>query len=94
VRNRKHPYGTIVDVSYRGLEGILELHGKTGVSCPDEVDLEIELGNLTFSKTVGNLSEVDIEHAVLDMLSFVSSELNDNTDKSNILETLFKEVEP
>ena len=94
VKNRKHPYGTIVDVSYRGLVGILELHGATGMACPDEVDLEIELGTLSFSRTAGSLTEVDIEEAVLDMLAFIEAQLEGRTDRRSLLQALFREGRP
>ncbi|RLI52601.1 MAG: hypothetical protein DRO87_12940 [Candidatus Thorarchaeota archaeon] len=92
VRNSKHPYGRVIDVSYRGLDAILTLEGSTGLGCPDEVDLEMDLAKLSFSKTVGSTSETGIEGAVLDVLTFIQSELAGRTERSRVLETLFREV--
>ncbi|MGY5859858.1 MAG: hypothetical protein RTU63_10850, partial [Candidatus Thorarchaeota archaeon] len=37
VRNEKHPYGSIVETKYQGLDNILDLSNRRGVACPDEI---------------------------------------------------------
>lgn len=88
IRNRKHPYGTVVDVRYRGLDSILDLEGESGISCYDEMDLTVELKDLSFSKPGEVMREVDVEAAIIDMLNMFSSEIGGKTDKEHMLKML------
>jgi len=85
VRNEKHPYGSIIETKYRGLDSILTLSDTTGIACPYEVDLEMELKALTFSKMLGIGTETDIEAAIIDLFSLISEELQLKTSKEEVL---------
>lgn len=89
VRNMKHPYGTVVDVRYRGLDSVLDLEGKTGVLCPDEMDLTLELRDLSFSKPGQIMREVDIEASIVDILESIKRQLDGKTKKEHVLRVLF-----
>ena len=86
VRNEKHPYGTVVDTKYRGLENILELGTYSGIACPDAVDLEMELTSLTFSKTIGVGTETDVEGGIMDLLHMIAEGLEEKTSKEAVLQ--------
>ncbi len=86
VRNEKHPYGTVVETKYHGLDNILNLGTDWGVACPDEIDLELELKLLTFSKALGIGTETDVEGAIMDMFQMIVEELNGQTSKDEVLE--------
>lgn len=92
VRNQKHPFGRIVEVRYRSYDSIIDLGAETGISCPDEIDLEMELKQLTFSKSSGSNTETDIERAITDMFQFIDSELKSKTEKKDVLMRLTKEI--
>ncbi|MGY5870957.1 MAG: hypothetical protein RTV72_01790 [Candidatus Thorarchaeota archaeon] len=86
IRNEKHPYGTVVETRYRGLENILNLGTQSGIACPDEVDLELQLRALTFSKALGIGTETDVEGAIMDMLHIVAEGLDEKTSKEEVLD--------
>ncbi|TFF91956.1 hypothetical protein EU545_02445 [Candidatus Thorarchaeota archaeon] len=92
VRNSKHPYGTVVDVRYRGLDGILNLEGETGVTCPDEMDLTMELRDLFFSKPGEIMREVDIEASIVDILEFIDHQLGGKKEKEHVLKTVSRGI--
>jgi len=85
VRNEKYPYGRVVETKYRGLDNILDLGTQTGISCPDEVDLEIQLKPLTFSKMLGVGTETDIEGAIMDSFHLITKGLGGKTSKDEVL---------
>ena len=91
VRNMKHPFGTVVDVKYRGLEDEIEIDTGYGIMCPDEPDLEKELGELSFSKLVDSGVEIDVERAILDMLLYIRFEFEGSASRKDVLRTLFEE---
>ncbi len=91
LRNRKHPKGTIVDLSYRSLEGILDLTDLKGIECPEEIDLGLELRRLSFSKLSGTGEEVDIEQAILEAYSFMESEIGIRPSLEEIIDLLFSQ---
>ena len=91
VRNRNHPYGTVVDVKYRGLEDKIDFETGTTLRIPDDIELEKELGNLSFSKMVESGVEIDIERAVLDMILFIRFELEGSVTRQDVLTNLFEE---
>ncbi|MGY5855237.1 MAG: hypothetical protein RTS72_01470 [Candidatus Thorarchaeota archaeon] len=91
VRNRDHPYGTVVEVKYRGLEDVIEFDTGTSLRVPDDAELEKELGNLSFSKLVDSGVEIDIERAVLDMLLFIRFQLEGSATHQDVLKKLFAE---
>ncbi|MGY5858062.1 MAG: hypothetical protein RTU63_01735, partial [Candidatus Thorarchaeota archaeon] len=86
VRNEKHPYGSIIETKYQGLDGILDLSDRRGVACPDEVDLEMQLQTLTFSKMLGIGTETDVEGAIMDLTSLIAEELGEKTSKNEVLQ--------
>ncbi len=92
VRNQKHPFGTIVDVRYRSYDSIIDLDTETGIACFDEIDLEMDLNQLTFSKSAGPNTETNIESAVMDMFEFIDSRLDGRTEKKEVLLKLTKEI--
>ena len=92
VRNQKHPFGRIMEVGYRSYDSIIDLGVETGISCPDEFDLEMELKQLTFSKSLGQSTETDIESAIMDMFQFIDSKLKSKTEKKDVLMRLTKEI--
>ncbi|TFG07410.1 hypothetical protein EU538_08825 [Candidatus Thorarchaeota archaeon] len=91
LRNRKHPRGTIVDLTYRSLEGILELTDWRGIDCPDEMDLGLELRRLSFSKLAGNGVEVDIEQAILETYAFMEAQIGSKPSLEQIITLLFSQ---
>lgn len=91
VRNRNHPYGTVVDVKYRGLDDATTFEPGVRLRIPDDLDLEKELTNLSFSKMVDSGVEIDVERAILDMLLFVRFELEENVTHKDVLKKLFEE---
>ena len=91
VRNRNHPYGTVVDVKYRGLEDVIEFETGMSLKVPDDAKLEKELGNLSFSKMVDSGVETDLERAVLDMLLFIRFQLEGSVTHQEVLKKLFEE---
>jgi hypothetical protein len=91
VRNRNHPYGTVVDVKYRGLDDVVEFETGMSIKIPDDAQLEQELGNLQFSKMVDSGVETDVERAVLDMLLFIRFQLEGSVTHQDVLKKLFGE---
>jgi hypothetical protein len=91
VRNLKHPYGTVIDVKYRGLEDEIEIDTGVGIKCPDNPELEEELSNLSFSKLVDSGVEIDVERAILDMLLYIRFEFEGSISRSDVIRTLFEE---
>jgi hypothetical protein len=91
VRNRNHPYGTVVDVKYRGLDNVVEFETGKSLKIPDDTKLEQELGNLQFSKMVDSGVETDVERAVLDMLLFIRFQLEGSVTHRDVLNKLFGE---
>jgi hypothetical protein len=92
VRNENHPYGRIVETKYRGLENILDLGTQTGISCPDEVNLELQLKSLTFSKMMGVGTETDIEGAIIDILYLIQKGLDGKTSRNEVLNKFTKRL--
>lgn len=86
VRNETHPYGTVIDTKYRGLENILDLGTHSGIACPDEIDLEMQLKSLSFSKTLGVGTETDVEGGIMDLLHMISEGLEEETSKEAVLQ--------
>jgi len=86
IRNEKHPYGTVIETKYRGLENILDLGTHSGIACPDEIDLEMQLKTLTFSKALGVGTETDIEGAIMDLLYMITEQLGEKTSKEEVLQ--------
>ncbi len=91
VRNGDYPYGTVVDVNYRGLEDVIEIDTGTSLKIPDDKKLEQVLGNLSFSKLVDSGVEIDVERAVLDMLLFIRFQLEGSVTHQDVLKKLFAE---
>ncbi|MFX1606879.1 MAG: hypothetical protein ACFFDD_13375 [Promethearchaeota archaeon] len=91
VRNRNHPYGTVVDVKYRGLDDIVEFETGMSLKVPEDPVLEKELGKLQFSKMVDSGVETDVERAVLDMLLFIRFQLGGSVTHQDVLRKLFGE---
>ncbi|TFG32269.1 hypothetical protein EU527_10515 [Candidatus Thorarchaeota archaeon] len=92
VRNEKHPFGTVVEARYRTYESILDLGNESGIACPDEVDLEMELKNLSFSNPNITDTETDIENAVMDILHFINLGFQGKTKKEEVLKILTEEI--
>jgi hypothetical protein len=91
VRNRTHPYGTVVDVKYRGLDDVIEFDTGVSLKIPEDTELEKELGSLSFSKMVDSGVEIDVERAILDMLLYIRFELEGSVTHQDILKNLFEE---
>jgi len=92
VRNQKHPFGTVVEVRYRMYDDIVTLGSERGITCPDDIDLENELSNLTFSKGIGSQSETDIESAIMDILQNIDSELEGRIERDIVLQKFTGEM--
>ena len=88
VRNRKHPYGTVVDVKYRAQD---DFDTGSGFKISDDIELEKELRNLSFSKMVDSGVEIDVESAILDMLQYIKSKLEGSVSHQDVVKTLFEE---
>jgi hypothetical protein len=91
VRNMRHPYGTVIEVKYRGLEDEIEIETGAGIICPNDPKLQAELGGLSFSKLVDSGVEIDVERAILDMLLYIRFEFEGSTSHSDVLQALFEE---
>jgi len=91
VRNRNYPYGTVVDVKYRGLEPEGDFDTGMTLRVPDNPQLERELGKLIFSKLVDTGVEIDVERAVLDMLLYIRFQLEGSVTQQDVLKKLFME---
>jgi hypothetical protein len=91
VRNRNNPYGTVVDVKYRGLDAESDFDTGMTLRVPDDPALEKELGALIFSKLVDSGVEIDVERAVLDMLLYIRFQLEGSVTHQDVLKKLFKE---
>ena len=91
VRNRNHPYGTVVDVRYRGLDEEADFDTGMTLRVPEDPALEKELGTLIFSKLVDSGVEIDVERAVLDMLLYIRFQLEGSVTHQDVLKKLFKE---
>lgn len=91
VRNEKHPYGRVVEVDYRLLNRALYLRGESGVSCPDETELESQLNCLVFTKLMGAGTETTVEEAIIEMLHFIKTGLKKRTSKEEVLDRLSQE---
>jgi hypothetical protein len=88
VRNEKHPYGSVVEVSYRRLDSINTLGDGSGISCVDDMDLEQELNALIFTKLLGTGIETNVETAIMEMLHLIDSGLDGKTSKNEVLNVL------
>lgn len=90
VRNMKHPYGTVIEVSYRSLEDEIKLDSRVGINCPDNPELEKALSKLSFSKLVDSGVEIGVERAILDMLQYIRFEFEESVSRKDVLRTLFE----
>ncbi len=88
VRNIKHPYGTVIEVNYRGLED--EIDRGAGIDCPDNPEFEKAMNKLSFSKLVDSGVEIDVERAILDMLQYIRFEFEGSVSRNDVLRTLFE----
>ncbi|MHA1904856.1 MAG: hypothetical protein ACXABC_07505 [Candidatus Thorarchaeota archaeon] len=91
VKNQKYPEGKVVEVRYRAIDGIIEFGIRSGVDCPKEADLGLELMKLSFACLVGNGKEVDIEEAIIDTLEFFLTKLGARPSKDRVMELIFTE---
>ncbi|MHA1961498.1 MAG: hypothetical protein ACW99U_14850 [Candidatus Thorarchaeota archaeon] len=91
VRNTKYPKGKVIEVRYRTIDSILDLDTRTGIRCPEEVDFDIDVGNLSFSRMTDGGSEVDVEESVLDLYSFIRSQVGAKIDLDRIVKLVFSE---
>ena len=89
VRNEKYPNGKVVNIRYRSLDALLDLNNETGIACPDEYDLGIELQKLLFIKLAQGTEEIDIERAVLDTYELMHSNIGRLATKEKIMELIF-----
>ncbi len=92
VKNHKHPEGKVVEVRYRGLEGVSGTHSRLGIDCPQEVDLGMELMRLSFARLIGDGKEVNIEEAILDTLELFHTKLSASPTKNQVIDLIFEEV--
>ena len=87
IRNREHPYGTVVEVNYNDSTG-----SNSRLEFPDDIGLGDEIGNLLFSKLVDEGEETNIQNAINDMRSFIENELQGEVSGQYVLKKLFEEV--
>jgi len=92
VRNRKYPEGTVIETRYRRLDGVLSLTQDTGMDCPDDVDVGLELSKLSFTKLVGAGTEVGVEEAIVEMHQFIYSKIGHVASEDGIAQVLFTEA--
>jgi len=86
LRNKKHPYGTVVEVFYGD-----EQESDTIIHFLDEIDLGEEISILSFSKLVDEGEEINVDGAIREMRSFIESELQGNISRHEVLKKLFGE---
>ena len=91
VRNEKHPYGSVVEVNYRGFDCVLDLGIESGISCDDEVDLEHQLNDLIFTKLMGMGIETDVEVAIMEMFQLIETGLKGKASHGEVLNALSQE---
>lgn len=91
VRNHNHPYGTVVEVKYRGLDDQIDFDTGTSLKVPDDEIIEKEISSLSFSKMVDSGVEIDVERAILDMLLYIRFELEGSVTHQDVLNKLFEE---
>jgi hypothetical protein len=90
VRNEKYPNGKVINIRYRSLDAILDMNKETGITCPNELDLGIELQKLSFLKLAQTTEEVDIERAVLDTYEFIHSKVGKSASIEQVMRLLFE----
>ncbi|MHA1637342.1 MAG: hypothetical protein ACTSUB_04940 [Candidatus Thorarchaeota archaeon] len=91
IRNTRYPKGHVVDIRYRTLDSILHLGKGSGIECPSEVDIELQMLKLSFAKLIGDGKEVDIESAIIDIYGFLFSKLAYKPSKHEIMKLIFQE---
>ena len=90
LRNRRFPNGTVIDVRYKSLDSIIDLTSLSGIECPKDATIELELRKLAFARLVGRHMEVDIEKSVIDTLNFLRQKLGQRPTKNLLLEQVFQ----
>ncbi len=91
VKNSKYPEGKVVDVRYRSTDEVHDSRFVSGVDCPNEIDLGLQLMRLSFARMVGDGKEVDIEEAILDIVNLFHAKLGVFPTKDQIMEIIFSE---
>ncbi|MFW9960624.1 MAG: hypothetical protein ACFFDV_06385 [Candidatus Thorarchaeota archaeon] len=91
VRNKKHPYGRVIDVNYKGFDSILNLGVESGISCADEIDLEHQLNNLVFTKLMGMGIETNVEVAIMEIFQLIETGLKGKVSHREVLNVLSRE---
>jgi hypothetical protein len=86
VRNRKYPEGRVIEARYRTLENILRLDSGSGLECPEDIDVSLELSMLSFSSLGAVNKEVGVEEAIIESYEFMLSEFGDVVPKERIME--------
>ena len=89
VRNRKYPSGKVIESKYRTLDSILQLNSGSGLDCPEDVDVSLELSKLSFSRLGVVNKEVGIEEAIVESYQFMAKELGDVSSKERVIELVF-----
>lgn len=90
IRSSTYPQGKVIDVEYGTLKKILNLGSKSGIHCPEDVDLEVEFHRLSFAKLIGFGKEVDTEEAILDMYDLLNTKLGKHPTKNQVMELIFQ----
>lgn len=90
VRNKNHPYGTVVDAKYEGLSEDGVSNHELNLKILDDIEMEKELTNLLFPKMVDLGIEIKIERAILDMLHYIGHALEGSATHQEVLRKLFE----
>jgi hypothetical protein len=86
LRNQKHPYGTIVEVLYSDAQ-----ESASSIHFPDDADIGKEVRKLVFSNLADEGEEINVEGAINDMRAFITSELQGNVSRQDVMKKLFEE---
>jgi len=91
VRNKNHPYGTVVDVKYGGPSKEDVFDTRVNLKILDDIEMEKELTNLLFPKMIDSGVEINIEKAIRDMHQYIGQALGGSATHQEVLRKLFEE---
>jgi len=91
VKNSKYPDGRVINVRYRSIDENHDSRILSGIDCPQEIDLGLQLMRLSFARMIGDGKEVDIEEAILDIMKIFHDKLGVYPTKDQVMDIIFSE---